>query len=85
MAGMIGGHKPRPRQFDYQPRFYDADAEDRRKRQLKFSRPSERRQYKTRQPAFIAVGLGLVLALYLYINMGTIAESVANFGGFLFQ
>ncbi|GAB5534301.1 MAG: hypothetical protein Rubg2KO_05500 [Rubricoccaceae bacterium] len=84
MAGMIGGHKPRPRRFEYQPRFYDADAEERRKRQLKFVRPSERRAYKTRQPAFIAVGLGLVLVLYLYLNMGTIAERVAGFGGFFF-
>lgn len=84
MAGMIGGHKPRPRRFEYQPRFYDAEADERRKRQLRFVRPSERRQHKTRQPAFIAVGLGLVLVLYLYLNMGAIVESVVDFSGFFF-
>lgn len=82
---MIGGHKPRPRQFEYQPRFYDAEAEERRKRQLRFVRPSERRQHKTRQPAFIAVGLGLVLVLYLYLNMGSIVEGVVNMSGFFFS
>ena len=82
---MISGHKAKPRGFDYQPRFYDPDEEERRKRQLRFVRPSERRQRKTRQPQFIAVGLGLVLALYLYINLGTIADRVANFGSFFFS
>ena len=81
---MIGGHKARPRGFDYQPRFYDPEKEERRKRQLQFVRPSERRTRKTRQPAFVAVGLGLVLVFYLYLNMETIAERVAGFGSFFF-
>ena len=81
---MIGGHKARPRGFDYQPRFYDPEKEERRKRQLQFVRPSERRSRKTRQPAFVAVGLGLVLVFYLYLNMETIAERVAGLGSFFF-
>lgn len=74
----------RPRGFEYQPRFYDPEAEERRKRQLRFTRPSERRSYKTKQPQFVAVGLALVLAFYLYLNIGTIAERVTGFGGWFF-
>ncbi len=84
MLSLRSGHTPKPRGFDYQPRFYDPDADGRRKRQLQFVRPSERRQYKTRQPQFIAVGLGLVLALYLFLNIESIAGRVASFSGWFF-
>ena len=81
MLGLRSGHTRKPRGFGYQPRFYDPEAEERRKRQLRFTRPSERRSYKTKQPQFIAVGLGLVLAFYLYSNIGDIVERVTAFGG----
>lgn len=84
MLSLRSGHTPKPRGFDYQPRFHDPEADERRKRQLQFSRPSERRQYKTKQPQFVAVGLGLVLALYIYINIGVITERVASFSGWFF-
>ena len=84
MLGIRSGHTPRPRGYDYQPRFYDPDAESRRKRQLAFVKPSERRQRKTKQPAFIAVGLGLVLAFFLYLNIEGIVERVLSFGAFFF-
>ena len=80
----LRGKLARPRGFSYQPRFYDPDAEERRKRQLRFTRPSERRQRKTKQPQFIAVGLALVLAFYLYSNIGTIIERMTAFGGWFF-
>jgi hypothetical protein len=70
----------RPRGFSYQPRFYDPEAEERRKRRLRFTRPSERRRRKTRQPQFIAVGLALVVALYLFIHIESIVEQVTAFG-----
>lgn len=69
MLGGIVRRPARPRGYQYVPRFYDADAEDGRKRRLGFRRPSEQRSRKTRQPAFIAVGLLLVAAFWLYLNM----------------
>ena len=84
MLGIQRGRMARPRGFSYEPRFYDADADERRKRRLQFRRPSEVRQRKTKQPAFIAVGLGLVVALYVYINADTLIERVASFGSFFF-
>ena len=84
MLGFRNGRLARPRGFDYQPRFYDPEAEERRKRQLRFTPVSERRTHRTRQPQFVAVGLGLVLALYLYLNMDGLAERVGAFGGWFF-
>lgn len=84
MLGFRNGRLARPRGFSYEPRFYDPEAEERRKRQLRFVRPSERRQRTTKQPAFVAVGLGLVLALYLFLHIETIIERVAAFGGWFF-
>ncbi len=84
MLGLRSGRTARPRGFTYEPRFYDPEAEERRKRQLRFVRPSERRMRTTKQPQFIAVGLALVLALYLYIHIGTLAERVTSFGGWFF-
>ena len=85
MLGLRSGKMARPRGYHYEPRFYDPDAEARRKRQLQFVRPSERRQRTTKQPQFIAVGLGLVLAFYLYVNIETIVERVTAFGGWFFS
>lgn len=78
----IGFRSVKPRGFSYQPRFYDPKAEASRRRAIRIERPKVRR--KTRQPAFIAVGLLLVLALYLYINMDRIIERMAAFGGVFF-
>ena len=84
MLGIRNGKLSRPRGFSYEPRFYDPDAEERRKRQLKFVRPSERRQRSTKQPQFVAVGLGLALAFYIYLNIETIVQQVTSFGGWFF-
>lgn len=84
MLGLKSGRQASPRGFSYQPRFYDPEADERRKRQLRFVRPSERRQRKTKQPQFIAVGLALVLALYLFIHIEAITERVTTFGGWFF-
>ena len=84
MLGFRNGKMARPRGFDYTPRFFDPDEEARRKRQLQFVRPSERRTRTTRQPAFVAVGLALVVAFYLYSNIEAISERVAAFSGWFF-
>ena len=85
MLGLKSGRTARPRGFTYHPRFYDPEAEERRRRQLRFVRPSERRQRTTKQPAFVAVALGLVAAFYLYLHIGTVVERVTAFGGWFFQ
>jgi len=84
MMGLRGRKMARPKGFSYEPRFYDPDAEERRKRQLRFVRPSERRQRKTKQPQIIAVALALALAFYLYLHMETLAERVTAFGSWFF-
>ena len=84
MLGLRSGRVSRPRGFHYEPRFYDPEAEERRKRQLRFVRPSERRTYTTKQPQFIAVGLALVLAFYLFLHIDTIVERMTGFGGWFF-
>ena len=84
MLGLKSGRMAQPRRFEYTPRFYDPEAEARRKRQLQFVRPSERRSRKTKQPQFIAVGLALALAFYLFLHIETIVERVTAFGGWFF-
>ncbi len=74
--------RAKPRKFSYEPRFYDPTKDDRLKRRMRSARPRVRP--KSMQPKFIAVGLGLVLALYLYVNIDSIAERAAAFGGFFF-
>lgn len=84
---MLGGlvrRSARPRGFTYEPRFYDGDAEDARKRRLQFRRPSEQRSRKTKQPAFIAVGLGLVVVFYLYTHIEQIASGTGVLLEFFF-
>lgn len=75
-----------PRGFHYEPRFHDAKADERRKRHIRIERPAGSLYRKTKQPTFIAVGLGLVLALYLYLNAETLITRAAGgittlFGG----
>lgn len=84
---MLGGlvrRTARPRGFQYHPRYFDAAADESRKRRLAFRRPSERRQHKTRQPAFIAVGLGLVAVLWLYLNADAVVGGTGALLDFFF-
>ena len=71
----IGRKQAKPRGYHYEPRFHDPKQDERKKRRVRIERPAGSLYRKTKQPQFIAIGLGLVLALYLYIN----AEAV--FGG----
>ncbi|MEM1054158.1 MAG: hypothetical protein AAGI52_01425 [Bacteroidota bacterium] len=68
----IGRKQAKPRGYHYEPRFHDPKKDERRKRQIRIARPAGKLYRKTKQPHFIAVGLGLVLALYLYINAETV-------------
>ena len=65
----IGSKRIQPRSFGYEPRFFDPKVEERARRLHKRSIEIERKPRRTKQPAFIAVALALVLALYLYVNL----------------
>ena len=67
---MLTIHKrlPKHRRFEYQPRFHDPSKDEAVKRQIRIRRANPATFRKTKQPQFIAVGLGLVGALYLFIN-----------------
>ena len=65
----IGSKRIQPRSFGYEPRFYDPKAEDRSRRIHRRQIEIERKPRRTKQPAFIAVGLALVLVLYIYVNL----------------
>ena len=67
-----GRRQRKPRGFHYEPRFHDPKEDARRKRAIRIERTGGSLYRKTKQPQFIAVGLGLVLALYLYINAETV-------------
>ena len=82
MLGMNPRRRVQPRRFHYEPRFYDPSKDERVKRKMRVARTYARP--KTKQPAFIAVALGLLLVLYLYLNIGELAERAAAFGGALF-
>lgn len=83
---MLGTSRRRPkhRRFSYEPRFYDPSKDERLKKRMRIERTRVRP--KTKQPQFIAVGLGLLAALYLYLNIDSIVEGAAGlshvfFGG----
>ena len=75
----VGRRQAKPRGYHYEPRFHDPKADERRKRAIRIQRTNASTFRKTKQPQFIAVGLALVLALYLYINGDTLfARAVAG-------
>lgn len=62
---LIPKRRPKARRFQYEPRFYDPGKDERMKRRLRFDSKTRR----GKQPAFIIVGLLLVLALYIYTKL----------------
>lgn len=73
----VGRQQAKPRGYHYEPRFHDPKADERRRRAVRIERTQASTFRKTKQPQFIAVGLGLILALYLYINADTIFARAA--------
>lgn len=62
---IIGGRNRKPRNFDYEPRFYDSSKEDDIKRRMRVRRKSQRRD-----PASILYLIGLLLfTLYIYSTL----------------
>lgn len=58
-------HRPKNRTFQYEPRFYDPSEDERKKQRIRF----ESKTRRGKQPAFIAVAVLLLLALYLYVKL----------------
>ncbi|MDX1420143.1 MAG: hypothetical protein R3181_09260 [Rubricoccaceae bacterium] len=82
MLNTLSRRRAQPRRFSYEPRFYDPKKDERLKRRMRVER--NRARPKTKQPHFIAVGLGLVAALYLYLNIDEVVAGAAALGGALF-
>ena len=82
MLNALSRRRVQPRRFQYDPRFYNPEKDDRLKRRMRVERT--RARPKTKQPQFIAVGLALLLALYLYLHIDTITERAAALGGLFF-
>lgn len=57
--------RPRPRRFQYEPRFYDPKRDERIKQRLRFPRKTRR----GKQPAFIAVAVLLLVAFWIYTHL----------------
>lgn len=84
----IQARRPKPRRFSYEPRFYDPSKDDAlrdgMRRRIRIERSNVRPTRRTRQPAFIAVGLLLVAVLYVYLHMDRVAEGAASMGRLFF-
>lgn len=64
--GLLFGRKPRPRQFDYTPRYYDPRKDEKLKRRMRIHRRVRRRSPIA---LFYFVAL-LITALYIYMAVG---------------
>lgn len=80
----VGFRKPQHRRFDYQPRFYDPEEEERRRRSIRIKKDPSLARRKTKQPTFIALGLLLVLVFFLYVNMDAVVENAAALSNLFF-
>ena len=58
-------HRPKARRFHYEPRFYDPSSDERIRQRMRFTSKTRR----GKQPAFIAVAVLLLLALYVYTTL----------------
>jgi hypothetical protein len=56
-------HTPKPRRFDYEPRYYDSTEDDRFKRRLRFSSKGHR----GKRPRFLFLVIVLALVLFIYL------------------
>ena len=62
---LIPRSRPRPRRFEYEPRFYDPSKDQRLKRRMHFKRKTRR----GKQPAFVGVAVLLLVALGIYTHL----------------
>ena len=62
---LIPRHRPKARKFHYEPRFYNADEEERKKQRVRIKSNTRR----GKQPAFITVAVLLLVVLYLYTQL----------------
>ena len=63
---MLMRNRPKPRRFQYEPRFYDPERDQKIKRRMHFKSKTRR----GKQPAFVAVAILLLLAFYAYTHIG---------------
>lgn len=64
--GLLFGRKPRPRRFDYTPRYYDPRKDEKLKRRMRVHRRVRRRS----PIALFYFAALLITALYIYMAIG---------------
>ncbi|MEM8601609.1 MAG: hypothetical protein AAGF99_16965 [Bacteroidota bacterium] len=69
LFGNLGRRRAKPRQFNYQPRFHNPEQEAREER-LRRRIKMESNVRRGQQPKFIAVAVLLLLALFIYMQLG---------------
>ncbi|MEO0743563.1 MAG: hypothetical protein AAF089_18430 [Bacteroidota bacterium] len=69
LLGGLGRRRSKPRQFNYQPRFHSPEKEAREER-LRRRVKMESNVRRGQQPKFIAVAVLLLLALFIYMQLG---------------
>ncbi|MEM8558746.1 MAG: hypothetical protein AAGG50_13085 [Bacteroidota bacterium] len=69
LFGGLGRRRAKPRQFQYQPRFHNPEKEEREQR-LRRRIKMESNVRRGQQPRFIAVAVLLLLALFIYTQLG---------------
>ena len=62
MLKSMFGHRPNPKKFDYQFRYYDPKEDERRKRRIKIERP-HKKHHQGRSVMLYALGLAFVVWL----------------------
>ncbi|MEM6782987.1 MAG: hypothetical protein AAF624_04545 [Bacteroidota bacterium] len=69
LFGNLGRRRAKPRSFNYQPRFHNPEKEAREER-LRRRIKMESNVRRGQQPKFIAVAVLLLLALFIYMQLG---------------
>ncbi len=62
MLKSMFGHRPNPKKFDYQFRYYDPEEDKRKKRRIKIERP-HKKHHQGRSVMLYALGLAFVVWL----------------------
>jgi len=58
-------HRPKPRQFEYSPRFYDPTHDDRLRHRIRIASRTSR----GKRPSFLVLVIILALSLLIYLQL----------------
>ncbi|MEM1270428.1 MAG: hypothetical protein AAF752_15435 [Bacteroidota bacterium] len=69
---LLPKRKIRNRKFHYEPRFYDPKREEDLKNRMRIKRTSYSKRRSTRLTVFISMGILLLIAFYIYVNLPSV-------------